>query len=161
MDSRRALVARRRPRAVRLHRKAMAGRARKTTGGSRGEFPRATGRLAPARREPAAARRARGGARRREGPAARGRPADGSMGRGWVFLLAYAALPAAAHQQGVSLAEGNVEADRATVRLRFAGADLAALLHLEQAPDGAYTQSGLDAVRPALVNLTLDEYLLS
>ena len=83
------------------------------------------------------------------------------MRRGWIFLLAYAALPAAAHQQSVSLAEVNIEADRATVRLRFAGADLGALLHLEQAPDGAYTQSGLDAVRPALVNLTLDEYLLS
>jgi hypothetical protein len=83
------------------------------------------------------------------------------MKRGWILLVACAALPAAAHQQSVSLAEVNVAADRATVRLRFAGADLAALLHLEQAPDGAYTQSGIDAVRPALVNLTLDAYLLS
>jgi hypothetical protein len=83
------------------------------------------------------------------------------MRRSLVVLLAFAALPAAAHQQSVSLAELTVGGDRVTAHLRFAAADLGALMHLEQAPDGAYTQRGVDAVRPALVNLTLDEYAVA
>jgi HupE / UreJ protein len=83
------------------------------------------------------------------------------MKRGFLLLLACAALPAGAHQQSVSLAELNVAGNRVTGRLRFAAADLGTLLHLEQAPDGAYSQSGVDAVRPALVNLTLDGYAVA
>jgi hypothetical protein len=80
------------------------------------------------------------------------------MRRRLLLLLACAALPAGAHQQSVSLAELNVAGSRVRGQLRFAGADLGTLLHLEQAPDGAYTQSGVDAVLPALVDLTLNDY---
>jgi hypothetical protein len=83
------------------------------------------------------------------------------MKRRFLLLLACAALPAAAHQQSVSLAELNVAGDRVTGNLRFAGADLDALIHLERSPDGAYTQSGVDAVRPALVDLTLHDYVVA
>jgi hydrogenase/urease accessory protein HupE len=78
-----------------------------------------------------------------------------------LLLLAYAYLPAAAHQQSVSLGELTVGGDRVTARLRFAGSDLDSLIHLQQTPAGEYTQSEIDAVRPALVHLILDEYLVS
>jgi hydrogenase/urease accessory protein HupE len=83
------------------------------------------------------------------------------MSRGWFFLFACAALPCWAHQQSVSLAELNVSGQRVTARLRFAGADIGALIPLEQSPDGSYTQRGVDAVRPALLHLTLDEYAVA
>jgi hypothetical protein len=83
------------------------------------------------------------------------------MKRAWAVLLACAALPAEAHQQSVSVGEVAVRGERVSARLRFAGADLAALLRLEQDPGGAYTQRGLDAVLPALLHLTLDEYAVS
>jgi HupE / UreJ protein len=83
------------------------------------------------------------------------------MRRRFLLLLVCAALPAAAHQQSVSLAELNVAGDRVTGQLRFAGADLGTLLQLQRAPDGAYTQSGVDAVLPALADLTLGGYAVS
>ena len=83
------------------------------------------------------------------------------MKRAWAVVLAFAALPAQAHQQSVSVGEVDVLGERVSARLRFAGADLAALLRLPQGPDGAYTQSGVDALLPALLHLTLDEYAVS
>lgn len=84
------------------------------------------------------------------------------MKRVWtVLLVCGAALPARAHQQSVSVGEVDVRGDRVSARLRFAGADLNPLLPLDQGPDGAYTQEGVDAVLPALLHLTLDEYAVS
>jgi hypothetical protein len=83
------------------------------------------------------------------------------MKRAWAILLACVALPAEAHEQSISVGEVEVRGDRVSARLRFAGADLAALLPLEQDAEGAYTQRGVDAVRPALLHLTLDEYAVS
>ncbi|MFL5311757.1 MAG: HupE/UreJ family protein [Myxococcales bacterium] len=83
------------------------------------------------------------------------------MKRAWAVLLACAALPAEAHQQSVSLGEVDMRGERVSARLRFAGADLAAILRLEQGPDGQFTQRGVDAVLPALLHLTLDEYAVS
>jgi hypothetical protein len=83
------------------------------------------------------------------------------MKRSWVVLLICVALPARAHQPSVSIAELDVRGDRVVGRLRFAAADLATLIHLDQTADGSYTQSGIDAVLPALVHLTLDEYAVA
>jgi hypothetical protein len=80
------------------------------------------------------------------------------MKRAWAVLLACAALPVGAHEQSVSVGELDVRGERVSARLRFAGVDLAALLRLEQGPDGTYTQQGVEAVLPALLHLTLDEY---
>jgi hydrogenase/urease accessory protein HupE len=83
------------------------------------------------------------------------------MKRAWAVLLACAALPAKAHEQSVSVGEVDVSGDRVAARLRFAASDLAASLRLEQGPDGTYKQSGVDAVLPALLHLTLDEYAVA
>src|SRR5712664_681321 len=83
------------------------------------------------------------------------------MKRAWAVLLAFAALPAGAHEQSVSVGALSFHTERVSARLRFAGADLAPLLRLEQGPDGAYTQRGVDAVLPALLHLTLDEYAVA
>jgi hydrogenase/urease accessory protein HupE len=83
------------------------------------------------------------------------------MKRIWVLLLICAALPARAHQLSVSIAELDVRGERITGRLRFAAADLGAVIHLERSPDGSYTQSGIDAVLAALVDLTLGDYRIA
>jgi hypothetical protein len=83
------------------------------------------------------------------------------MKRICVLLLVCVALPARAHQLSVSISELDVSGNRVTGSLRFAAPDLGALIHLEQAPGGAYTQRGVDAVLPALVDLTLDAYALT
>jgi HupE / UreJ protein len=83
------------------------------------------------------------------------------MRRAWALLLASAALPAQAHQQSVSVGEVDVRGERVLARLRFAGADLDPPLRLTKGPDGAYTQQGVDAVLPALLHLTLDEYAIA
>src|SRR5947209_18720505 len=83
------------------------------------------------------------------------------MRRAFLLLLACVSLPAAAHQQSVSLGELTLAGDRVTGRLRFAGSDLEPLIHLQQTAEGEYTQSAIDAVRPALVHLILDEYAVS
>jgi HupE / UreJ protein len=83
------------------------------------------------------------------------------MKRICVLLLVCAALPAKAHQPSVSIAELDVRGDRVLGRLRFAAADLGTLIHLEQGRAGSYTQSGVDAVLPALVALTLADYSLA
>jgi len=83
------------------------------------------------------------------------------MKHAWAVLLACAALPAGAHEQSVSVGELDVRGERVAARLRFAGMDLAALLRLEQGPDGTYTQQGVEAVLPALLHLTLDEYAVA
>ncbi len=76
----------------------------------------------------------------------------------WPALLVCAAFPARAHQQSVSTAELSVRGDEVQGRLRFAAADLGTVLHLQQDPDGKYSQQGLEAVLPALAHLTLDGY---
>ena len=83
------------------------------------------------------------------------------MKRAWAILLLCAALPARAHEQSVSVGEVDVRGERVSARLRFAAADLNPLLRLPQGPDGAYTQEGVDAVLPALLHLTLDEYAVA
>jgi len=84
------------------------------------------------------------------------------MKTAWAAALFFAAaLPAWAHQQSVSVGEIDIRGERVTARLRFAGADLNPPLPLEQGPDGAFTQEGLDKVLPALLHLSLDEYRLS
>jgi len=82
------------------------------------------------------------------------------MKRICILLLLCAALPARAHQPSVSIAELDVRGERVIGRLRFAAADLGTVIHLERAADGSYTQRGIDAVLPALVHLTLDDYSL-
>ena len=76
-------------------------------------------------------------------------------------LLLCASLPARAHDQSVSVAEIAIQGARVSARLRFAAKDLGTLVRLEQAPDGTYTQRGIDAVLPALLHLVLDEYAVA
>src|SRR5439155_8176212 len=145
-------------------RRLAAGRSDRRPGGvhGRGEYPPALSRVLHARREPPAPRLARARARRRQGPPVRGNPAGFPMKRAWaVLLVGAAALPARAHQQSVSVGEVDVRGNRISARLRFAGADLNPPLQLDQGPDGAYTQDGVEAVLPALLHLTLDEYAVS
>ena len=80
------------------------------------------------------------------------------MSRPLAVLLVCAAFPAAAHQQSVSVGEIDVRGERVFARLRFAAADLGPVLRLERGPDASTLQRSVDAVVPALVHLTLDDY---
>jgi HupE / UreJ protein len=76
-------------------------------------------------------------------------------------LLVLAALPARAHQQSVSVGEIDVRGERVFARLRFSAGELGNVLPLERASDGSYSQQSVDAVLPALLHLTLDDYVIA
>lgn len=62
-----------------------------------------------------------------------------------------------AHQQSLSYGEVTVHGAAVQARLRFAAADLAPLLQLDQDADGKLTQHDLDLLGPALPKATIGE----